>query len=58
MSMVENYLVVNKYEASNLGFTDEEIENAERAEDGMIGRKPMAYVNDGTVPVYIQKRLK
>ncbi len=54
----EKFLVMNRIQAKAIGFTDEEIEKAEKSEDGLIGRTGVAWVNDGTVPVYIQKKLE
>lgn len=55
--MEEKFLVMNKFQAKAIGFTDEDIEKAENSEDGLIGRTGVAWVNDGTVPVYLEKVL-
>jgi len=53
----EKFLVMNKHQAKSIGFTDEDIDRAENSKDGLIGRTGVAWVNDGTVPVYLEKTL-
>lgn len=54
----EKFIVVYECEALRIGCTKEEIERAKKSSDGLIKRMPYEGVNDGTVPVYIQKKLK